>query len=177
LQFPAKRHARHFLPLWQKNRAWNVLLPFCLKCDQEGLRKLGEQFTDALPRGFVFMKLLCGVLRTLSKKLSLVPEKPPQLPAYLHHSFVVPWNIPSGDDRYSRRLGNTYNRGKYLFRGVKKYPAITAARSAAAMSAPPEFSAVREGFHNPPAAREHRRLLPDPAQGTCSPMPPGRRTW
>jgi hypothetical protein len=91
--------------------------PLC--CSPEPFQ-LGEQFTDAFTGCLVFMKCLCAVPKTFSKKLSLIPQKLSQFPAYLGNSFVLPWNIPIAHDLYSRRLENTYNRGKHLFCGVKK---------------------------------------------------------
>lgn len=82
--------------------------------------QLGEQFTDAFTRCLVFTKRLRAVPKTFSKKLSLIPQKLAQFPAYLGNSFVVPWNIPFAHTFYSRRMENPYNRGKYLFCGVKK---------------------------------------------------------
>jgi hypothetical protein len=54
--------------------------------------QLGEQFADSVPRLFVLTKLLCCVSypSTLSKKLSLLSQMPPQFSAYLGHSFFVP---------------------------------------------------------------------------------------
>ena len=74
--------------------------------------QLGEQFTDAHSRCFVLTKLISGMASTVSKKLSLVPQKPPQFSAYLGRSCVGPRNIPFGFHlRYSMPLRNTCNPG------------------------------------------------------------------
>jgi len=65
--------------------------------------QFGEELTDAFTRRLVFTKRLCAVPSTFSKKLSLIPQKLAQFPAYLGNSFVVPWNIPFAHNLYSRR--------------------------------------------------------------------------